>query len=73
MIDEILEADQSILVKQRHTARRIFERLPDEYRYSGGHHPGTRGGAQAKAYSKEVFVPLSHPRHHRGRPRPSQP
>ena len=29
IIDHILDADQSILKKQRHTAKRIFERLRD--------------------------------------------
>ena len=31
VIDEILEADKKAPPKQRHTARRIFERLRDEY------------------------------------------
>lgn len=35
VIDEILEADKTAPVKQRHTARRIFERLRDEYGYTG--------------------------------------
>ena len=36
VIDEILEADKTPRAKQRHTARRIFERLRDEYGYTGG-------------------------------------
>ena len=35
MIDEILDADKTAPPKQRHTARRIFERLRDEYGYTG--------------------------------------
>src|ERR1035441_4769622 len=64
VIDEILEADKTAPVKQRHTARRIFERLRDEYGYSGGITQVREAVAQAKAYSKEVFVPLSHPPGH---------
>ena len=36
VIDEILEADKTAPAKQRHTGRRIFERLRDEYGYTGG-------------------------------------
>ena len=35
-IDPILEADKDRLKKQRHTAKRIFERLRDEHGFSGG-------------------------------------
>src|SRR5262245_50772101 len=35
-IDEILAADQGRPRKQRHTSKRIFERLRDEHRCSGG-------------------------------------
>jgi len=35
VIDEILEADKTAPPKQRHTARRIYERLRDEYGYTG--------------------------------------
>jgi hypothetical protein len=35
--------------------------LRDEYGYSGGITQVREAVAQAKAYSKEVFVPLSHP------------
>ena len=34
VIDEILAADQEAPPKQRHTAKRIFERLRDEYGYT---------------------------------------
>ena len=36
VIDTFLEADQTTPVKQRHTAKRILERLRDEHGYSGG-------------------------------------
>jgi len=64
VIDEILEADKTAPPKQRHTARRIFERLRDEYGYTGGITQVRDAVAQAERYSKEVFVPLSHPPGH---------
>src|SRR5512133_1041148 len=36
IIEQILEADQGRPAKQRHTAKRIFERLRDEQGYGGG-------------------------------------
>jgi hypothetical protein len=39
VIHQILEADKKAPRKQRHTARRIFERLRDEYGYTGGFGP----------------------------------
>ena len=60
VIDEILEADKTAPTKQRHSGRRIFERLRDEYGYTGGITQVREAVAQARRYSKEVFVPLSH-------------
>src|SRR5215210_3274209 len=37
VIDAILEADRSAPAKQRHTAKRIFERLRDEHGFAGGY------------------------------------
>jgi transposase len=64
VIDEILESDKTAPAKQRHTARRIFERLRDEYGYSGGITQVKDAVARARQYSKEVFIPLSHPPGH---------
>ncbi|MGO8871855.1 MAG: IS21 family transposase [Acidimicrobiales bacterium] len=64
VIDEILAADHDAPVKQRHTAKRIFERLRDDYGYVGGYSQVQVAVASAKRYSKEVFVPLSHPPGH---------
>jgi len=36
VIDRILEEDKSRPKKQRHTSKRIFERLRDEYGFEGG-------------------------------------
>ena len=37
VIDAILEADRTAPAKQRHTAKRIFERLRDEHGFAGGY------------------------------------
>ena len=61
VIDEILEADKTAPPKQRHTGRRIFERLRDEYEYTGGITQVQEAVARARLHHKEVFVPISHP------------
>lgn len=61
IIHEILKQDRKAPKKQRHTAKRIFERLRDEFGYSGGKtvvKDAVRAWKQGQA---EVFVPLSHP------------
>lgn len=62
--DEILDADKTAPAKQRHTAKRIFERLRDEYGYDGGITQVAETVALARRHGKEVFVPLSHPPGH---------
>jgi hypothetical protein len=37
VIDTIMDGDRTGPVKQRHTAKRIFERLRDEHDFSGGY------------------------------------
>jgi hypothetical protein len=37
IIDQILDDDGSMPTKQRHIAKRIFERLRDEHGYRGGY------------------------------------
>ncbi len=64
VIDEILAADKEAPPKQRHTAKRIFERLRDEYGYTGCYSQVQTAVKSAKRYSKEAFVPLSHPPGH---------
>lgn len=59
IIDEILENDQQVHRKQRHTAKRIFARLRDEHHYEGGY-TGVKEAVRAwKAQHKEVFLPLT--------------
>ena len=61
VIDEILETDRTAPSKQRHTSKRIFERLRDEYGYTGGITQVKEAVAAARLGSRELFVPLSHP------------
>ena len=61
VIDEILDADKDAPPKQRHTARRLFERLRDEYGYTGGITQVQEAVIRFKLDKQEVFVPLSHP------------
>ena len=63
VIDEILagDADPSTPRKQRHTARRVFERLRDEHGYAGSEVTVRRYVASHRRVGGEVFVPLSQP------------
>ena len=61
IIDQILREDQSRPKKQRHTAKRIGERLRAEYGFTGG---DTIVKAYVRAQrlgGQEMFVPLAHP------------
>jgi transposase len=61
IIRQILEDDREVLKKQRHTAKRIFERLRDEHGYGGGYTVVREFVAKESLRQKEVFVPLAHP------------
>mgnify|MGYP006115472711 FL=1 len=60
IIDEILRTDKALIKKQRHTAKRIFEVLRDEHKYTGSQTTVTYYVREQKRQTKEVFVPLSH-------------
>ena len=60
IIDEILAADERRPRKQRHTAKRIFERLRDEHGYSGGITIVRDYVRGRRLQHREVFVPLQH-------------
>ncbi len=60
IIDEILRQDQKTHRKQRHTKKRIFERLKTEYGYSGGYTMVKEAVCQWQRQHREVFLPLSH-------------
>src|SRR5271156_945909 len=59
-IDAILDEDKSRPRRQRHTAKRIFERLREEHGYTGGYTIVKDYVRQAKISVREMFVPLSH-------------
>ena len=64
IIDRILEEDKDRPKKQRHTSKRIFERLRDEYGFTGKItivKDYICGGRQRR---REMFVPLTHPPGH---------
>ena len=64
VIEAILEADRAAPVKQRHTAKRIFERLRDEHSYAGGYTVVKNHVRISRARGRETFVPLAHPPGH---------
>jgi len=61
IIDQILDEDRQAPKKQRHTARRIFERLRDEHGYRGGKTVVKDAVRSWRLSHQEVFLPLSHP------------
>ena len=64
IIDRILDGDHRVAKKQRHTAKRIFERLRDEYGFDGGYTIVKDYVREHRRQTKEMFVPLSHPPGH---------
>jgi len=64
VIEAILNADRNAPVKQRHTAKRIFERLRDEHGFSGGYTVVKDHVRISRARGRETFVPLAHPPGH---------
>ena len=61
IIHEILEADRKAPRKQRHSSKRIFDRLRNEHDYSGGYTIVKDAIREWKQTHKEVFLPLQHP------------
>lgn len=64
VIDQILEADKQQIRKQRHTSKRIFERLKQEHGYAGGYTVVKDYVREQSLRQKEMFVPLVHPPGH---------
>ena len=60
VIDRILEDDLGRPRKQRPTAKRIFDRLRDEYRVDGQYTIVKDYVREHRRQSREMFVPLSH-------------
>jgi transposase len=61
VIDQILEEDRERPKKQRHTAKRIWQRLKAEHAFAGGYTVVKDYVREARLRQKEVFVPLTHP------------
>lgn len=64
VIGAILDADQVAPPKQRHTAKRIWQRLRDEHGFRGGYTTVKDYVRVARTRSRETFVPLVHPPGH---------
>ncbi len=58
-IAEILGADKSAPKKQRHTAKRIYERIREEG-YTGGYTQVRGAVGRMRRVRREVYVPLVH-------------
>jgi transposase len=60
VIEQILEEDKARPAKQRHTSKRIFERLRDEHGYAGGITIVKDYVHERRLRQREMFVPLRH-------------
>ncbi len=58
-ISEILESDKEVPKKQRHTAKRIYERIKEEG-YQGKYTQVKEAVNELKHKAREVFMPLTH-------------
>jgi transposase len=61
VLHQILADDGKAPKKQRHTAKRVFERLRDEHGYQGGLTAVKDAVRDWRRGHAEVFVPLAHP------------
>jgi transposase len=59
-IDAILEDDKNRPIKQRHTAKRILDRLREEYGYTGGYTMVKDYVRLQRVRKREMLVPLTH-------------
>ena len=64
IIDGWLEGDREAHRKQRHTAKRVFERLRDEHGFTGGYTIVKDYIRERERRGREMFVPLAHPPGH---------
>lgn len=60
VIDAILADDQNQPKKQRHTAKRIFDRLREEQGYAGSYTTVKKYVRRQRVRQQEMFVPLVH-------------
>ena len=61
IVRQILDDDAKAPKKQRHTAKRIWERLRVEHGFTGGYTSVKDAVRELKVGRKEVFLPLTHP------------
>ena len=59
-IDETLESDKKVHRKQRHTAKRLYDRLTSEKGYTGSYVIVRKYVAAYRLKTKEMFIPLEH-------------
>ena len=64
MIDRTLEEDRSLPKKQRHTAKRIYERLRAEHSFTGKYTIVKDYVRERRCRTREMYVPLSNPAGH---------
>ncbi len=60
VIEGILEGDRVAPKKQRHTAKRVFERLREEHGFRGGYTIVKDYVRERRRRMREMYVPLSH-------------
>jgi transposase len=60
IIDQILREDESAPKKQRHHAKRIYQRLKAEHGYGGSYYPVRRYVASLRQRSRETFMRIDH-------------
>jgi transposase len=60
VIDAILSDDKQRPIKQRHTAKRIFDRLREEHQFTGGYTIVKDYVRGEQLRSREMFIPLTH-------------
>jgi len=60
VIDAILEQDQTQPKKQRHSAKRIFDRLREEHSFTGGYTIVKDYVRVRRLRQQEMYVPLTH-------------
>ena len=61
VIDGNLQEDHRVPKKRRHTAKRIYERLRNEYGFDGGYTIVKDYVREHRRQTREMFVPLFHP------------
>ena len=61
VIDRILEEDRRLPRKQRHTAKRIYDRLRAEHGFTGKYTIVKDYVRERRLRTREMYVPLSHP------------